>query len=705
MKKKNFIISILLLSFALGSLSYAQQNKLRRFAIVIGANNGGSSRVRLRYAVKDAGSVAKIFKNLGGVENRDVFLLKDPSPDKILRTLNAVRKKVQFYQKKIARIEVFFYYSGHADETGLLLAGRKLSYQKLRRSIKKMPADLQISILDSCSSGSITRAKGGKRRAPFLADESMKMKGYAFLTSSSYDEISQESDQIKSSFFTYYLISGLRGAADLSQDGRVTLNEVYQYAFHETLSKTEKAGSGTQHPGYEIQMSGSGDVVITDLRQNTAQIYFPKGMEGVVSIRNSEGVFIAELRKANNKVLRMGLDSGTYQILLRNKNKYYETKIRLKSQKKLITLADMKETKAYRFRGKGEEKEYRKKSFAFFLVPQIKADEKDPYRWEHAIQFNLSAGYSDKLNGLALGFFNMAGEEADGAMIGLINHVDSGGMDGAQLGIVNYSKSDVSGLQFSSFANLSSSYVSGVQASAGYNQSKGFSGLQTGLLNLETSDNKGMDGVQLGIFNMASSEVEGLQLSLVNVALKKVKGFQIGLVNISDDTTVPIGLVNVIKNGKFEIVSWVDVFSSSTIATYVGIKTGSKYFYSILAGGAISKKDIDTEIKVSAFGIGAELPIGAQFFVNLEFLAQSFHELSGNLQEDIISDIKKLEGLYSFRLNLGFRFTQKFAISAGLGYRFAYINDGAFKIYDYTDRGESFKDNFFFSFGLSYNLF
>ncbi|MGD8538948.1 MAG: hypothetical protein PVI66_09540 [Candidatus Aminicenantes bacterium] len=52
----------------------------------------------------------------------------------------------------------------------------------------------------------------------------------------------------------------------MTQDGRVTLNEAYHFAFNETLAQTEKSLSGPQHPYYNIQMAGTGDVVMTDIR-------------------------------------------------------------------------------------------------------------------------------------------------------------------------------------------------------------------------------------------------------------------------------------------------------------------------------------------------------------------------------------------------------------------------------------------------------
>ena len=95
------------------------------------------------------------------------------------------------------------------------------------------------------------------------------MRGHAFLTSSAETEAAQESDRIRASYFTHYLISGFRGAADLSGDGKVTLNEAYQFAFNETLGRTVDTKGGAQHPSYDINMSGTGDVVMTDVRQTT----------------------------------------------------------------------------------------------------------------------------------------------------------------------------------------------------------------------------------------------------------------------------------------------------------------------------------------------------------------------------------------------------------------------------------------------------
>jgi len=169
-------------------------------------------------------------------------------------------------------------------------------------------------VLDACASGAFTRIKGGRARPPFLVDESTSMRGHAFLTSSAATEVAQESDRIRASYFTHYLVSGLRGAADHSGDGRVTLNEAYQFAFSETLGRTVDSKGGAQHPSYDISMSGTGDVVMTDVRQLTATLVLAEDVDGRFFIRNAAQELIAEVYKPLGRVVVLGVEPGVYEV-------------------------------------------------------------------------------------------------------------------------------------------------------------------------------------------------------------------------------------------------------------------------------------------------------------------------------------------------------------------------------------------------------
>ncbi|HEY0092741.1 MAG TPA: caspase family protein, partial [Archangium sp.] len=304
-----------LLGLLLAAPALAETAPVRRLALLVGVNDGGAGRVRLRYAVSDARSFDKVLGELGGVAAADRRVLVDVGRAGLLEALGELRARTEAARSSGAsRVEVLVYYSGHSDEEGLLLKGERLGYGELRRALDALPADVRIAVLDSCASGAFARAKGGTRRPAFLVDSGNKVKGHAILTSSSEDEVSQESDRLGASYFTHHLISGLRGAADATRDGRVTLNEAYQFAFHETLARTEKTRGGAQHPAYDIELAGSGDLVMTDLRATSAGLYLAEALEGRLFVRDEAGLLVVELQKLPGRPAELGLAPGRYQV-------------------------------------------------------------------------------------------------------------------------------------------------------------------------------------------------------------------------------------------------------------------------------------------------------------------------------------------------------------------------------------------------------
>jgi hypothetical protein len=290
---------------------------VQRFTLVIGANAGGDERPQLRYAISDAERFARVFAELGGVAPENEIVLKQPRIRDIVDALDLLNKRVVDARRAsggAGRTEVLVYYSGHADEQGLLIGADRYSYRTLRDRLDQIPADVRIAILDACASGAFTRLKGGKSRPAFLVDESSTMRGHAFLTSSAATEAAQESDRIKASYFTHYLVSGFRGAADMSGDGRVTLNEAYQFAFNETLRRTVDTKAGAQHPSYDINLSGTGEVVMTDVRQTGATLVLGEDLDGRFFIRNASQELVVELYKPRGRKVELGVEPGAYEV-------------------------------------------------------------------------------------------------------------------------------------------------------------------------------------------------------------------------------------------------------------------------------------------------------------------------------------------------------------------------------------------------------
>ena len=302
---------------------------IRRFALVVGANRGAADRVPLRYAVTDAERFADLVTRMGGVQAADRVVLREPNRQAFMEALNATSERAARARAETDRVEVIVYFSGHADDQGLMLGRETLPYRELRTAVGAIGADVGITILDACASGAITRLKGGQVHPAFLSDASQVVQGYAFLTSSSENEAAQESERLRGSFFTHALLTGMRGAADVSGDGRVTLSEAYQFAFHETLVQTTPTQAGAQHPAYDIKMAGTGDVVMTDLGQNSSTLILGADYDGRFFVLNAQRHLVAELYKPYGRRVELGLEPGQYEVFFEQEKKLMSSSLKL----------------------------------------------------------------------------------------------------------------------------------------------------------------------------------------------------------------------------------------------------------------------------------------------------------------------------------------------------------------------------------------
>jgi len=309
---------------------------VERLALVAGASNGGSGRAALRYATSDAREVARVLGQLGGVEASDLLLIEEPDAAALRGAVGRLGRRAAEIRAAGRRPELFVYYSGHSDEDGLLLGGSRLAYAQLRQDLDAVPAEVRVAILDSCASGAFTRVKGGQMRPAFQVDAANRVRGHAFLTSSAADEASQESDRLRASFFTHALLTGLRGAADTTADGVVTLNEAYQFAFHETLARTEATRSGPQHATYDIALVGSGDVIITDLRRAGAVLVLPEPVGGKIFVRSAAGQLVAELQKVPGVRIDLAVDPGDYRVRVAREGRLQEVQLSLAAGQRAV---------------------------------------------------------------------------------------------------------------------------------------------------------------------------------------------------------------------------------------------------------------------------------------------------------------------------------------------------------------------------------
>ncbi len=569
--------------------SYAD-GSVRRLILAAGANNGGVDRDLLRYAVSDAENFVRVLEEMGGIDPADVLVLREPDIHSFNAGLGELQRRVQAAKRRGDRLEVLVYYSGHADEEGLLLSGEHLSYAVLRSQLQIIEADVHIAVLDACASGAITRLKGGRRQQAFLDDASFDMRGYAFLTSSSADEAAQESDQIGASFFTHYLVSGMRGAADVTGDGRVTLNEAYQFAFSETLARTTGTAGGAQHPAYDIKMSGTGDVVMTDVRSTTAGLLLAESLEGRLFVRRGRRHLVAELYKPAGRAIEMGLEPGNYRVSMATGaagSALLAADVVLAEGQRIELAAEdfhALNMEATALRGKRQED-----GFKVALSDNRNVD------------IDMGEGYS-----LSLGLFaNTQKESFRGLQFAwLVNQAQQ--RAGSQISLVgNLAMQDLQGWQATGTVNWSVGAVHGGQVAGALNIAPQVRGWQiAGSTNIVGN----IRGWQIASGSNIARQVKGVQLGALNIA-DKVDGWQVGLINLSGDISggQPLGLINYSRTGLFNVNAWRDETGLNGFA----LSSGSRTFYTSLSFGFFEKAG--QRHWATGLGLGLQKMRGALF--------------------------------------------------------------------------------------------
>lgn len=291
------------------------------YALVVGSNAGGPGQQPLQYAEEDARKVGALLTEIGGYQPDAVDVIAHPTPALLRDKLAAIGKRVGADLAAGKQARLFFYYSGHARANAIDLGTEQLPLEELRARLFAVPATLTVVVLDACQSGAFSRIKGAAPAADFSYSSKQRLDagGIAVLASSSGSELSQESELLRGSYFTHHLMVGLRGAGDTNHDGKVSIQEAYDYAYQQTLLATAETAVGGQHVSIEVDLKGHGNIPLSYPRAATASIELPGAMEGQALVEDRKAkVVVAETYKAKGAPVRIAVAPGDYDIIVRH---------------------------------------------------------------------------------------------------------------------------------------------------------------------------------------------------------------------------------------------------------------------------------------------------------------------------------------------------------------------------------------------------
>lgn len=237
---------------------------MAKIALLIGVSEYEPGLSALPGAIQDVEAMRQVLirSDIGEFLDSDLTMLKNPHRQKMEEEV----EKLFLNRQKDDLALLFFSGHGIKDDTGKLYLAtsqtRKTPQGELIRSsavaasfihenMERSRCKRQVVILDSCFSGAFADGLSAKDDGTINIREQLGGEGRVVLTSSTSTQYSFEHQESNLSIYTKYLIDGMNtGAADLNDDGIVSIGELHEYA-SQKVRETYPAMKPEIYPGRE----------------------------------------------------------------------------------------------------------------------------------------------------------------------------------------------------------------------------------------------------------------------------------------------------------------------------------------------------------------------------------------------------------------------------------------------------------------------
>ena len=242
-----------------------------KYALIIGNTEySDHGLTQLTAPGKDTEDFARVLKNQDLCAFDQVNILLNQLSSTVIEAID------EFFDQKNPDDLLVLYFSGHGvrDELGYLYLAVKNTIRSrlrstairsdyIREAMDQSHSKRQVLILDCCNSGAFPQGTKAEIGGTMGMTQAFQGYGRFVLTASDATQFAWEGNTVigetQNSLFTHFLVKGLEGDADKNGDGRITIDELYDYAFEQISSLTPK-----QTPTKSISKQ-EGEII---LRQN-----------------------------------------------------------------------------------------------------------------------------------------------------------------------------------------------------------------------------------------------------------------------------------------------------------------------------------------------------------------------------------------------------------------------------------------------------
>ncbi len=176
----------------------------------------------LQFCDDDVVLFYKFLKNDLKISESNIYVLTNQEA-----TYSNIVDAAEYVFKKAKKEDlVIFYFSGHGDNGKVLSydydgKSNGLSFGKIAELFKNCASENKIIFADACRIGGLKPQKN--EASSSISDKIIAM------VSCRANEYSREHSYIKQGFFSYFLLEGLKGKADINKDKKLTITELHLF--------------------------------------------------------------------------------------------------------------------------------------------------------------------------------------------------------------------------------------------------------------------------------------------------------------------------------------------------------------------------------------------------------------------------------------------------------------------------------------------
>ncbi len=313
---------------------------VRRWSMFVGVNHYRDKHIPpLRFCVNDAQALHNLLVTspYSGYAAARAYLLLSDSSDESTGHTPATRRNILQHLQNLARQAqpedmLLFYFAGHGQsldqevylvpadaEPNDMMPDTAVPLSRVKHILEASPARTKAIILDACYTGvalrDLTKRAIGAPDGEILERLLEESEGLAILHSTARSDAAFEWAGMQHGVFTYYLLEGLRGAANERKDGRLTVTEIHRYvaAKVEAWARQHKT---SMRPTMEFK--GRGELVLAALKftdhgrpaepseeiEQVPDMHYASAEALLASLRGGERGFVGRTRELQ-RVLKL----------------------------------------------------------------------------------------------------------------------------------------------------------------------------------------------------------------------------------------------------------------------------------------------------------------------------------------------------------------------------------------------------------------